>query len=163
MTGELSLFKGFRADKTNLLACEIIQKETVPGGHCREVTLTGRRFQALGLGWEAGRLLRSHICTWVRLFTGMGWCNELLIRSAWYLTPVHCGPAPGGRGAGGGGRGGGETSTPTGAGKHPGNLPGMPQAAFLSQHDPCGPLLPLVPFTHTHTYTFLILFQSLSF
>lgn len=101
-TRELSLFKGFRADKTNLLECEIIQKETVPGGHCWEVTLTGRRFQALGLGWEAGRLLHSDICTWVRLFTGMGWCNELLIRSAWYLTPVHCGPAPGGHGAGAG-------------------------------------------------------------
>lgn len=42
MSRELSLLKCFRADKTNLLECEIIQKETVPDGHRR-----GRHFNKL--------------------------------------------------------------------------------------------------------------------
>lgn len=35
MTKELSLSKCFKADKTNLLECEIAWKETIPDGHRR--------------------------------------------------------------------------------------------------------------------------------
>lgn len=76
--------------------------------------------------------MQRYFCRWVCLLMGMGWCNELLIRSAWYLTPLHCRALPWGGGA----------STPTGAGNHPGNLP-LPADPRLSSPPPW-PLSPEV-------------------
>lgn len=60
MTRELSLLKCFRADKTNLLQCEKIQKETVPDGHEQGDHVSLPVFPGPGAGaripsWEAER------------------------------------------------------------------------------------------------------------
>ena len=147
MTRELSLLQWFRANKTNLLECEISQKETVPEGHRRGGHLTGHSFQAPGLGLESRLgsrkgLLRWGICMRVCLLTGMCWCNELLIRSARCFTPRSCAPASEGP-------------------SHPQvritvlepfpacpgrpRYPGMPSAASLSQHALGGLAIPACP------------------
>lgn len=54
MTRDLSLLNCFRADKTNLLECEIIPKETVPDGHRQGDPFNWPEFPNPAAGFRAG-------------------------------------------------------------------------------------------------------------